>query len=68
MKSFNEEYLAWFEKIPGNWKTNMAQARKFNDAVTVKTEEVKLDTAEVLKKKFLEFAGEAVLQMEQEEK
>lgn len=56
---FNEEYLNWFEKIPESWKTSLAQAKKFNDAVTVKTEEVKLDTVDILREKFLEFAGEA---------
>jgi hypothetical protein len=62
IRKFNEEYLAWFDKIPENWKFNLEQAKKFNDAVTVKTEEVKLDTANTLKNKFLEIAGEAILQ------
>jgi hypothetical protein len=62
IQKFNEDYLAWFTKIPENWKASLVQAQKFNDAITVKTEEVKLETADILKNKFIEIAGEAILQ------
>lgn len=60
IKAFNSEYLKLFEQIPANWITNLEKAKKFNDAVTVKTEEVKLDTAQILKSKFIDIANEAV--------
>ena len=62
IKIFNEDYLNWFVKIPENWKTSLEQAITHNDPVTAKTEEVKLDTANLLKEKFIELAGEALSQ------
>ncbi len=57
---YNQEYLDWFEKIPVNWRTNLETARKYEDAINIKTEEVKLETAELLRSKFLELAGGSV--------
>jgi hypothetical protein len=54
IKAFNSEYMNLFEQIPANWITNLEKAKKFNDAVTVKTEEVKLETVQILKSKFTE--------------
>lgn len=53
-KAFNNEYLLAFEKIPASWAANLEKAKKFNDPIAAKTEEVKLDTVNILKNKFTE--------------
>lgn len=58
---FYEDYLNWFVKI--NWDVNLEQALKHNDPIKAKTEEVKIETANLLKKKFLELAGESLPQI-----
>jgi hypothetical protein len=60
-RTFNREYLEWFEKIPANWKTNLELARKHNDVIIVSTEEIKLETAELLRGRFLDYAGGEIL-------
>lgn len=55
--AFNNEYLKFFEQIPANWLDNLEKARKFNDPITIKTEEVKLDTVNILKGKFIELVS-----------
>lgn len=60
-KHFNEEYLDWFEKIPSNWKINLELARKHNDVIVVNTEEIKLETAALLRNRFQEAATGADL-------
>lgn len=57
-KAFYDEYLNFFEMIPQNWKVNQELAQKHNDVIVVKTEEVKLETANLLRKKFLELYRE----------
>ena len=54
MKAFIEDYLTWFEKIPASWKANLALAKQHADIIVVETEEIKLETANLLKSKFLE--------------
>ncbi len=56
-KAFNIEYMKLFEQIPANWVTNLEKAKKFNDPIAAKTEEVKLDTVNILKSKFIELAS-----------
>jgi hypothetical protein len=53
---FDKEYLSWFDSIPENWRINLALAKKHDNLIVVKTEEVKLDTAMILRDKFLELA------------
>ncbi|HWT73970.1 MAG TPA: hypothetical protein VN258_04515 [Mobilitalea sp.] len=56
-KAFSEEYLNWFEKIPESWKANLELARKHDDVIVVQTEEVKLETASLLRNKYIELAS-----------
>jgi len=60
-KSFQKEYLNWFEKIPASWITNLELAKKHDDVIVVQTEEIKLETAELLRKKFIELSGGEIL-------
>jgi hypothetical protein len=60
-RSFQEEYLNWFEKIPATWITNLELARKHDDIIVVQTEEIKLETAKLLRKKFIELSGGEIL-------
>lgn len=60
-RRFNEEYLNWFEKIPANWKINLELAKKHNDTIVVNTEEIKLETAKLLRDRFMEAAGGEIL-------
>ncbi len=60
-KKFNEEYLTWFEKIPVNWKTSLELAKKHSDVFVVQTEEIKLETAALLRSKFIELSGGEIL-------
>lgn len=55
--AFNEDYLNWFVNIPASWKTNMELAKKHDDVIVAKTEEIKLETADLLRHKFLELSG-----------
>lgn len=59
IKAFNNEYLKLFDHIPANWISNLKMAKKYNDSITVKIEEVKLETVQLLKGKFTELAAEA---------
>lgn len=59
--AFNEDYLNWFVKIPESWLANMDLARKHDDVIAVQMEEIKLETANLLKSKFIEFASEVTI-------
>lgn len=61
VKAYNREYLEWFEKIPANWKANLELARKHNDVIVVNTEEIKLETAELLRNRYLDYTGGEIL-------
>ena len=67
-KAFLEDYLTWFEKIPANWKSNLELAKKHDDILVVETEEVKLETANLLRSKLLELSGSIIPINMQEER
>lgn len=56
-KLFCEEYLKMFEIIPQSWKARLEKAKQHNDTITVSMEEVKLETAMLLKERFLQLTG-----------
>jgi hypothetical protein len=56
---FSTEYIKYFETIPASWKLRLAQADRNQDSITATIEEVKLDTADMLRNKFLSLTGGA---------
>jgi len=50
--AFCEEFLAFFDKIPTNWRVNYEKAKEYNDVTQYVIEENKLSVAEQLKNYF----------------
>lgn len=52
VSSFCEEFLAFFEKIPENWRINYEKAKEHNNVIEYVIEENKLSVSEQLKNQF----------------
>jgi hypothetical protein len=54
---FISEYLRTFETVPKNWMTRLEQGKKVGDIEIVAIEEIKYDTMNILKDKFIELTN-----------
>ena len=50
--AFCEDFFAFFDKIPINWRINYEKAKEYNDVTQYVIEEIKLFVAEQLKNQF----------------
>lgn len=55
LNNLSDTYLAFFEKIPAPWKEKMLKDKEFNMMKEYYIEEIKLDTADKMKKLFMEY-------------
>lgn len=53
---FTSEYLRTFETVPMNWKIRLEQGKKVGDSEIVAIEEIKFETLNLLKDKFMELS------------
>lgn len=55
---FASEYLRTFETVPRNWMVRLEQGKKVGDSEIVAIEEIKFETMNLLKDKFMELTNQ----------
>lgn len=55
LKKLSKAYLAFFDKIPAPWKEKMAKDKEYNKMEDYYKEEIKLETADMIKSLFIEY-------------